>query len=461
MGNPNMEDIEETHALPVEGSNRTAASGFRGKIRFVSEEISALPPAAQSNKPLAVAPEKSAKDVPAEGAKHENPNAGAPIIISIGPSGVMIASEDTKALDEFEKLFTSLAGANVNNNAYPTIFYLKHAKADVVKELLESFFSGGSVSGDGGGNLLGDLAGAAMGESGGGLVGSLLGGMGGGSIKPSGSVKITSDPRLNALVVQASPADLDLLEELLKIIDQKGSPEEVLIAPKPRMIPLMNTDAEKMAEIVKSTFQNRLEASAGQGGGNQPNPMQLLQMLRGGGGRRGGGGGGNQAQEIEKMTVTADTRTNSLIVAASDALFQDVKELVEKLDVISSESSESVITIPTHHASTEAIQAGLQSILGDNVQFSRSSAGSSGSRPGGSPQGMPMFGQGGGGRRGQFGGGQFGGGYFGGGGQPNFGGGGQNYGGGGNRGGTTGGGNRSGGNRGGSSGNRGGGNRGG
>jgi type II secretory pathway component GspD/PulD (secretin) len=444
------EEPQETRSAPPrpEQFARPAVSNGQAVVRFVAQEIPALPPAAEPAQPLAVPPAKTAK-TPNQTLKSENPNDGAPIIISIGPNGVMIASEDTKALDEFEKLFTSLAGAAANSSSNLTIFYLKHAKAATVAETLDQIFGGGTLqqSDAGGGGLLGDLAGAAMGDAGGGVVGTLLSGMGSGSIKPSGTLKITPDPRLNALVVQANPTDVDTIEQLLKILDQKGSPETILIAPKPQQIPLIYTDAEKIAEIVKSTFQNRLEAAAGAPGGNQPNPMQILQMLRGGGRRGGGqGGGGNQADEIEKMTVTADTRTNSLIVAASDALFQDVKELVEKLDVPSEEGAEAMRVISLIHTSPDAIQSALQAIAGDNVQFSRAS-GSSASRPGGSPmQAMPQFG---GGRRGQFGGG---GGSFGGGGQ-NFGG--RNFGGG-NFGGGAGGGNR-GGSRGSGGGGRGGG----
>jgi type II secretory pathway component GspD/PulD (secretin) len=460
------EEPQETRAAPEsEQFVRRALSSDRAMIRFVAEEVPALPPAAEPAQPLAVPSGKSAKSADRT-VKIENPNDGAPIIVSIGPNGVMIASEDTKALDEFEKLFTSLASTAANNNSNLTIFYLKHAKAATVAETLDQIFGGGTLQqsdSGGGGGLLGDLAGAAMGDAGGGVVGTLLSGMGSGSIKPSGTLKITPDPRLNALVVQANPTDVDTIEQLLKILDQKGSPEEILFFPKPRQIPLTYTDAEKMVEIVKSTFQNRLEAAAGAPGGNQPNPMQILQMLRGGGRRGGGGGGGNQAEDIEKMTVTADTRTNSLIVAASDALFQDVKELVDKLDVPSEEGAEAMRVIPLHHASPDVIESTLQAVAGDNVQFNRAT-GSSANRGGSPMQAMPQFG---GGRRGQFGGG---GANFGGGGQNfggrNFGGGGQNFGGrnfgggqggGGNFGGGQGGGNRGGGNRGGGGGGRGGG----
>jgi hypothetical protein len=265
-----------------------------------------------------------------------------------------------------------------------------------------------------------------MGETGGGLVGSILGMGGSGSIKASGAIEITPDPRLNALVVRANVNDTDTIEELLKILDQKESPEEILIAPKPRMIPLINTDAEKMAEVVKQVYQDRLVTAGGGGAQNQPTPQDLIQMLRGGGRRGGGGNQRNQSEEVQKMSIGVDTRTNSLIVAAPDSLFQKMNALVEKLDVVSPESTDATKTIVVHHASPEAIEAALQAIAGDNVQFNRT-GGSASSRPGAGQPSMPQFGQGrnrGGGNfqnpfqqmqgRGGFPGGNFGGGYFGG-----------------------------------------------
>ena len=83
----------------------------------------------------------------------------------ITPSGVMIASQDRQALDEFEEWLTTLAGGTMNESAYPTIFYLKYAKATKIAEVLGALFGGRS---SGGGGLIGDLAGAALGDLGGG-----------------------------------------------------------------------------------------------------------------------------------------------------------------------------------------------------------------------------------------------------------------------------------------------------
>ena len=261
----------------------------------------------------------------------------APIIVSQGPGGIMIASQDTKALDRFEQLLNALASGAMSGGAELTIFYLKHAKAASVAETLDEVLGGGTTSGSSGGGqgggLMQDIAGAAMGETGGNLVGALMGMGGGGTINPTGSIRITADPRLNALVVQANATDLDTIEQLLKILDQRDSPEDVLVVSKPRLIPVFNTQAEEVSKIVSQVYQDRMVTSAARGGNQQPpSPQEFIQMLRGGGGGQRGGRGGGATEEVQKMSVGVDTRTNSLVVVAPDNLFEEVKDLVEQLD---------------------------------------------------------------------------------------------------------------------------------
>ena len=50
-------------------------------------------------------------------------------------------------------------------------------------------------------------------------------------------MQIVPDVRLNALIVQGKPGDLDTIEQLLKVIDLPHSPEDVEVASKPRIIP--------------------------------------------------------------------------------------------------------------------------------------------------------------------------------------------------------------------------------
>jgi type II/III secretion system protein len=252
------------------------------------------------------------------------------------------------------------------------VFYLKYAKAQVVAELLEQIFGGGSSSSSGGRSFMSDIAGAAFGD---GMMGNLLFGGGGDSgtpttIRATGTVAIVPDSRLNALVVQANSADLDTVEQLLKVLDQKNSPEDVLVLAKPQIIPVHNTSAEEVANVVRQVYADRIAGPAGQQ--RQPNPEDFIRALRGGGrGGRGGGRNGNdRAEETQKMTVGVDARTNSLVVSAPDNLFSEVRLLVEQLDTIDTGSNETMKVVTLKRSNPSAVQTALQQIVGEQLRTS-------------------------------------------------------------------------------------------
>jgi type II secretory pathway component GspD/PulD (secretin) len=313
----------------------------------------------------------------------------ATIVIMPGPNGLMVASEDVEALNQFEQLLNQITGGTGGpSGPEMTIFYLKHAKANIVAETLDQIFGGGTLAGgasgggSGGGGLLGGLAGAALGGGGGGgILGSLLG-LGGedSGIAPSGSIKINYDMRLNALIVQANATDVATIEQLLKILDLPQSPEEVLIQPKAKMIALKNTQAEEVAMILRETYQDRMVAGPNQPG-RTPSPQEFMQMLRGGGGRRGGGGAGGQRggqEEVQKMTVSIDTRTNSIVLAAPEPLFTEVAKLIEDIDAAALKSNQTLEIVTLRGAAgADTVQMALGALVGDQVQFSRAMGGRS------------------------------------------------------------------------------------
>ncbi|MFH1266249.1 MAG: secretin N-terminal domain-containing protein, partial [Planctomycetota bacterium] len=312
----------------------------------------------------------------------------APIIVAPGPGGIMIASEDIEALDAFEDLITALASGPMAGTADLTVFYLVHAKAPSVAQTLDLILGGGTLADETGspaGSMLGDLAGAAFGEAGG-LVGSLLGLGGGGTIAPSGSVQIIPDSRLNALVVRANPTDTDTIRQLLEVLDQPESPEEILAQPKARSIRLYNMQADEVAEIVKQVYQERMGSGSGGGGGRQPSPQEFIEAaMRARGGRGGGRSGGSTAEELPKMSLGVDARTNSLIVYAPESLFQEVKEFVEGLDEAAMGSSNQAVEIVSlKRSNAEAVQKALQTLVGESVSFGGS--GGRSQRPGSTGQ---------------------------------------------------------------------------
>lgn len=315
---------------------------------------------------------------------------GAEIIVTVGPNGIAIASEDLDALDDFEQLLRGFMDAKASGKEF-TVFYLKYAKAETAAGLLQELIGGGATesSGGGGGSLMGDLASSMMGDMGGGLLGGLLGGGGGGggtTISTSGSVSIISDVRLNALFIQAKQKDLDMVEQLLKIIDREGSPEPVETVPSPRFIPVVNADAAEIADVVKQVFTGRLNAAEAPGQQRQPNPEDFIRALRG------GGGGGNRNSrdkkaEETKITIGVDVRTNSLIVSAPDYLFVQVKALVKELDVSEIPTDETIQVVQIKRGNADTIQRSLSTMLGDSAKKTNATANSGRQGGGGAPGG--------------------------------------------------------------------------
>jgi hypothetical protein len=390
-------DAPEREAKSAGGSAPRAKS--RSPFVFASDMRSAEPGAEDSEAPRAATtpqdvkpPQPEAQATPPTSLKPpQQPKPPAEIIVAPGPGGIMIASEDVEALNAFEDLLTALGSGPLSGTSDLTIFYLVHVQNTVVAQVLDQVFGGGTLADSGGsqrGSLAEDLAGAAFGDAGA-LVGSLLGlGGGGSTIAPSGSVQIIpTDSRLNGLIVRANPTDTETIRQLLEILDRPGSPEEVLAQPKPRLIPVSNTQAEEIAEVVREVYQENL--AAGSSRGRPPSPVDVIQALRGSRGR--GGSSRGSTEQVEKMSLGVDVRTNSLVVSAPDPLFQEVKQLVEQLDAAALGSSSQTMQVVTlKKSNAEKVQEALESLVGENVTFGSSGPTSrrtstGGPRPGGSP----------------------------------------------------------------------------
>lgn len=318
-------------------------------------------------------------------------NEASDIIVYRSPTGLVVTCDDPKALAEFEQLVRLVTDQMLNASSEPTVFYLKYITAKSADELIRSILAGeassSSSSGAGGGGLLGNM----LGEVGGGLVGGLLGfggGSGGSSTSSStvsggmasGEISITADPRLNCLLVSANAVDLDLVEQLLKIIDIEDSPIRIETQGIPRIIQVVHNDVEEIATILKSVFADRIaqSQSAGGGGGGgqqrQPSPQEFIEALRGGGGGGGGGKGGRGSSQSElkpqTMSIGVDKKNNALIVTASLSLFEQVEALVALLDEGGTATEEIIEVVQLPNMSPLIVHQALQSVLGSKAKSS-------------------------------------------------------------------------------------------
>ncbi|QDU90649.1 Bacterial type II/III secretion system short domain protein [Pirellulimonas nuda] len=367
-------------APPIDRGTSLPAPG-RVRARFAAQQE----PAGEA------APAEGAAAQPQEAQPQAQPQAAlqpaapqqersATLFVAPGAGGTIIASKDLDALDEFEELLSASAGRSASGGREYAVFYLRYSTAPVAAQILSKVF-GASSSAGGGGGLLGGIADAAMGDMGGGLMGDLLG-MGGGDSSAAGfssaSVDIVPDVRLNALIVYARPDDLESIERLLRIIDQRIGPTEVEAGGRPRMIPVVNHKAASIAEVVKEVYQDRMQQASGGGGrgGGGPSPEDIMKMLRSKGG--GGAAGGGDTQEEAKMTIGVDERSNSLIVRAPDQLFMEVERLVKDLDEEGLETPQSTRVVSLRNTNAEAVKNALQSLLGEDAVITTGSDSSSG-----------------------------------------------------------------------------------
>jgi type II secretory pathway component GspD/PulD (secretin) len=245
-----------------------------------------------------------------------------------------------------------------------TVFYLKNAKAAALAETLEQVFGSGSAAPSTAPTSSAADSAGAMARFGGGR-----------NFLATGPIKITADPRLNALVVQANRTDIEHIEQMLKILDQKESPEDVTVASKPRMIAIQYGRAQEIADIVREVYADRLiEPSAA----NRQPQLPWFMM-----GRR----GSEQQQQptkrddAAKLSVGVDSRTNSLIVVAADPLFSEVKQMVEELDTAASEQDQTVRVVTLHQTSAAAVEQALSAIAGDSVDMNRTGSATNAANP--------------------------------------------------------------------------------
>lgn len=353
---------------------------------------------------------------------------GAPIVLSIGPSGLMLASDDLEALDALEELIETLSNEAILTTPFLKPYYLQYLSADSASSMLNKLMgvSSSSSSSD-----------SVVDESGAGLLLNVPGSLG--TIYATGDVTITPDTRLNMIYVNANPVDHYTIEKkLLPVLDLGEGPEEVKRKSTPRMIQLKNMKADEAKELVQTAFADKMQGGAanragaagargavpggpqmgGPGGFNPQMMQQMMQQMQGGRNR-----GNTNAEEEEKMTLSVYTPTNALIVNAPEVLFNQVKAFLDEMETIAGELDMVTEVVVVKDINPQSLQAAISKISGsDSITMSgtvtqpRGATEINTTTGGVIATGVTTSGTGTTGGRGGFGGGGFGGGGFGGGG---------------------------------------------
>ena len=171
----------------------------------------------------------------------------------------------------------------------------------------------------------------------------------------SGRVTVLADPRTNSVVIRApSQARANLAKSLIARLDQESSSKGNI-----HVVYLKNAEATRVAQTLRavvsqdssalqvqqgtqgSSITSGIGGQGGQGGQGGLGSQQGLQGSTGIGGAsnsfgqqgqqgaQGGAGGGGQGSGF----IQADASTNSLIITAPDAVYRNLRAVIDQLDV--------------------------------------------------------------------------------------------------------------------------------
>jgi general secretion pathway protein D len=157
----------------------------------------------------------------------------------------------------------------------------------------------------------------------------------------SGRVSVTADPRTNALVLRApSPARANLAKSLISKLDQP-----TMQAGNVHVVYLKNADATKLAATLRAVVSSDASALPQTGTGTSGGSVQSSGGVSGGqtGQNNQAGAGNTMAQQSGASSsgggassagfIQADASTNTLIITASDAVYRNLRNVIDQLDV--------------------------------------------------------------------------------------------------------------------------------
>ncbi len=184
------------------------------------------------------------------------------------------------------ELIRLLDGVPLGEDVDLRVFPLRFADVETVRDMLEKMFEKGKkLPEDPDGSAQNSVPSAPTGKA-------LVYGVG-----------LAADERTNTLLVSGRPEQIALVEKVVQELDR---PISTLKFPL-RLVPLKHADVSRLAEIVINLMEKRVEAAEKTGATKT-------------------------ALERERVFLTVDIRSNSLIVSASEENYAEILKITGQLD---------------------------------------------------------------------------------------------------------------------------------
>ncbi|MEK6798984.1 MAG: secretin N-terminal domain-containing protein [Planctomycetota bacterium] len=209
----------------------------------------------------------------------------AKIIADGGTNSLIVATAESNT-EPIGELIRLLDGVPLGADLAVRLFPLHFAAAEGIADTLKKMFDDGKKlpedpDGSGKGSVSAETTGKAL----------------------VYNVGIAADVRTNTLIVSGREEQISLVEQIVRQLDQ---PSTALKFPL-RLIPLDYADASQLGKTITELFDKRVESA------------QAI-------------GAKGAALEREKVFLSVDIRSNSLIVSASDENFDEITTISKQLD---------------------------------------------------------------------------------------------------------------------------------
>ncbi len=152
------------------------------------------------------------------------------------------------------------------------------------------------------------------------------------AIRAEDRVRVVPDERLNSIVVSTSGRSFAVLEELLKSLDQRVSPDIREI----RTMDLVNASAPRLAAILQKMMDARVDRL------KKASP---------------------ETADLERATIASDERTNQLLIAAGADAFDVIRALVADLDTPELLEESGVDVVAVKKANLDRLSISIGQIL--------------------------------------------------------------------------------------------------
>ena len=278
----------------------------------------------------------------------DNINGQAPAIqCQLTPRGLLLQSDDTQALDQFEEHLRTIAGPFQSMPSPPVVFYLKYAKPDDAIRVLAELLDGGESAKDA---VAGSLINGYVTSSGAFLT-SFVTSRDGTTTLIAGTITVVADSRLNRLIAQGTASDIELIEDYLRIIDKDSSITSIETYGTSHVIELIHINASEVAAVIRDAYAGRVAGATGSRQSNQSGSSQQGQREAAASQPSTANQEGEAKKSMPKkqanqlarnlepqMTIAVHEPSNTLIVTAPDQLFKEVEQLVKLMDVRSEQT---------------------------------------------------------------------------------------------------------------------------